>query len=99
MSHLPGRLFHNNIDHLLCKMTELMGPADGDDPLGRLRIVASGEVRRRARFGDARDAMVDELRVLISGGRVSAYGTFSSHARPPGHFTRVYGTRSTLHVD
>ncbi len=27
------------------------------------------------------------------------YGTFSSHIKPTGHFTRVYGTKNTLHVD
>jgi hypothetical protein len=30
---------------------------------------------------------------------VSAYVTFSSHARPIGHFMRVYGTKNTAHID
>jgi len=56
-------------------------------------------VRRRARYGDARDELVDELRLVVLGGPVSVYGTFSSHIKPTGHFTRVYGTKNTLHVD
>jgi predicted dehydrogenase len=91
---LPGKLFHNNIDHLLNKVLEFM-----DDESPDISIVARAWARREKRFGDARDDMLDELRVMLQGSRVSASGLFSSHARPAGHFLRVYGTRNTLHVD
>jgi predicted dehydrogenase len=89
---LPGKLFHNNIDHLLYKLTEFI-----DDDRPTLHAVAT--TRRTQRFGDARDTMPDELRLMIQGQQTSAYGTFSSHARPAGNFARVYGTKNTLHVD
>jgi len=89
---LPGKLFHNNIDHLLNKVLEFM---DDDAPA----VTAFGYALREKRFGDARDDMLDELRVVLRGKKVSAYGTFSSHARPAGHFLRVYGTKNTAHAD
>jgi predicted dehydrogenase len=89
---LPGKLFHNNIDHLLNKVIEFV---DDDEP----KVTAVGYALRQTRYGDARDAMLDELRLMVQGARVSAYGLFSSHARPAGHFLRVYGTKNTLHVD
>jgi predicted dehydrogenase len=91
---LPGQLFHNNIDHLLNKVVEFFEDDEDAPPLS-----AFGSVRRRARFGDDRDRMMDELRLVIRGKRTTVYGTFSSHVRPPGHFVRVYGTRNTAHVD
>ena len=89
---LPGKLFHNNVDHLLNKATEFI--AD-DEPV----IHATGYTRREHRFGDGRDAMLDELRLTMIGSRVSMYGTFSAAIRPTGHFLRVYGTNGSLHVD
>ncbi len=74
---LPGKLFQNNIDHLLYKVTEFL---DEDEP----KVVATGAVRRKERFGDERDNMLDELRVMIQGARTSVYGTFSSHINRPG---------------
>jgi predicted dehydrogenase len=101
---LPGKLVHNNLDHILYKIPEFL-PDDRPeeafraDPLGPLRVTASGYVRRATRYGDARDDLVDEMRVVVLGGPVSVYGTFSSHIKPTGHFARVYGTKNTLHVD
>ena len=89
---LPGKLFHNNIDHLLYKAVEFL---DDDKPC----IRAFGSVRREKRFGDSRDSMQDELRVILQGQHVSVYGTFSSHIRPAGQFVRVYGTKNTAHID
>lgn len=89
---LPGKLFHNNIDHMLNKLVEFI---DDDEP----RVTAFGYVRRQGRQGDSRDQLLDELRVTIQGARTSAYATFSSHARPAAHFVRLYGTKNTLHVD
>ncbi len=89
---LPGKLFHNNIDHLLNKVVEFI---DDERPM----IVAHGEIRRTVRFGDARDSMPDELRIMIQGESTSAYATFSSHIKPMAHFLRLYGTRNIAHVD
>ena len=89
---LPGKLFHNNIDHMLNKLSEFI---DDDQP----QVKAFGYARREVRHGDSRDDLLDELRVTIFGARTSAYATFSSHARPAGHFVRVFGTKDTAHVD
>ncbi len=89
---LPGQLFHNNIDHLLNKAVEFV---EEDAP----KITALGQVRRSSRFGDARDRMLDELRLMVHGARTTVYGTFSSHIRPTSHYARVFGTRNTAHVD
>ena len=101
---LPGKLVHNNLDHVLYKLPEFLPDDRGEeafaaDPLGGLRVIANGWARRAKRHGDARDDLVDELRLSILGGPVSVYGTFSSHIKPTGHFARVYGTKNTLHVD
>jgi predicted dehydrogenase len=90
--HLPGKLFQNNIDHMLYKLVEFM-----PDEMPAFHAIAG--TRRPERYGDARDGMPDELRVMLQGERVSAYATFSCHIRPVGNFLRVYGTRNTLHVD
>jgi predicted dehydrogenase len=89
---LPGKLFHNNIDHLLNKLVEFI---DDEQP----RIEAHAWRQRPQVFGDSRDDMPDELRISIYGKRVSAYGTFTSHVKPAAHFVRVYGTKSIMHVD
>jgi len=91
---LRGQLFHNNIDHLLNKALDFLGEDEDVPPLS-----AFGSVRRAARFGDARDKMMDELRIVMHGKRTTVYGTFTSHVRPAAHFVRVYGTRNTAHVD
>jgi len=88
---LPGKLFQNIIDHAINKVTPFLP----DEPL---EIIARA-YRRRNLKDDRTDDVLDELRVMILGGGVSAYVTFSSHARPVGHFMRVYGTRNTAHVD
>lgn len=89
---LPGKLLHNNLDHLLNKVVEFI---DDDAP----GIHVAGYRRRTERFFDARDDFFDELRVLVAGEQTSAYVTFSAHAQPAGHFARIYGTRNTMHVD
>jgi predicted dehydrogenase len=89
---LPGKLLQNTLDHPVSKITEFLLDE-------RPTVTASGAVRRSARFGDVRDDLVDEARIMIRGERVSAYVTFSAHARPVHHFLRVYGTKNTAHVD
>jgi predicted dehydrogenase len=88
---LPGKLFQNIIDHAINKITPFLP----DEPV---EIIARA-YRRRPLNGDHTDAVLDELRVMILAGGMSAYVTFSAHARPVGHFMRVYGTLNTAHID
>jgi len=88
---LPGKLFQNIIDHAINKITPFLP----DEPV---EIIARA-YRRRHLKDDRTDGVLDELRVMIRAGGMSAYGTFSSHARPVGHFMRVYGTKNTAHID
>jgi predicted dehydrogenase len=88
---LPGKLFQNIIDHAINKITPFL-------PAEPVEIIARA-YRRRPLNGDRTDGVLDELRVMILAGGVSAYVTFSSHARPVGHFMRVYGTKNTAHID
>jgi predicted dehydrogenase len=89
---LPGRLFHNVLDHLLAKLAPHLG-----DEVHDVQVLA---LRRRAGVGDAAlDAMPDELRFLLRGGAVTASGTVSAHGRPVAHTLRVVGTRDTVELD
>jgi predicted dehydrogenase len=88
---LPGKLFQNIIDHAINKVTPFL-------PEGPVEVIARA-YRRRHLKEDGTDGVLDELRVMIFAGGVSAYITFSSHARPVGHFMRVYGTKNTAHID
>jgi predicted dehydrogenase len=88
---LPGKLFQNIIDHAINKITPFL-------PEAPMEIIARAYRRRRLK-DDGTDGVLDELRVMIFAGGVSAYVTFSSHARPVGHFMRVYGTKNTVHID
>lgn len=89
---LPGKLFHNNIDHLLNKLIDFI---EDDQP----EIQARAWRQRSQTFGDSRDDMADELRINVYGKRVSAYCTFTSHVKPAAHFVRVYGSKGIMHVD
>jgi len=88
---LPGKLFQNIIDHAINKITPFLP----DEPL---EIIARAYPRRHLN-GDHADGVLDELRVMILGSRISSYVTFCSNARPVGHFMRVYGTKNTAHID
>jgi predicted dehydrogenase len=89
---LPGKLFHNNIDHLMNKVMEFI-------PDERPEVFAKGYATRLGMQGDDRDKMFNELRVMIIGAQTTGYATFSCHTKPVGHFTRIYGSKSTIHVD
>lgn len=89
---LPGKLFQNNINHMLNKIAELV--AD-EEPV----IHAMAWKRRAESFGDVRDDLYDELRVSIQGETCSAYGTFTSHVRPDMHYCRIYGTKNIIDVN
>ncbi|HXV13460.1 MAG TPA: Gfo/Idh/MocA family oxidoreductase [Candidatus Krumholzibacteria bacterium] len=89
---LPGKLFHNNLDHVLHKIEDFI-PEDAPT------LVARATRRLPAGFGDERDDLMDELRVLIEGAHATACATFSSHAVPVRHYARVWGTRNTVTAD
>src|SRR6187402_2204911 len=74
---LPGRLFHNVLDHVLAKLVAHLG----DD-----FTVQALAFRRRDAIGNATvDAMPDELRLTIRSGNVTANAIVSAHARPVAH--------------
>lgn len=89
---LPGKLFHNNIDHVLSRLLELL---DVDAP----DVHALAFLRREKRFGDARDELHDELRLTLGGRRMTAHGVFTTTAKPTPNHLRVYGTKNTVSVD
>ena len=90
---LPGQLFHNNINHMLNKIVEFL---DADFPA--VQAMAWRSPDRRG-YGDCRDLMQDELRTMIRGKKVSAYGTFSCAVRPVGTYLRFYGTKGIVDLD
>ncbi len=89
---LPGKLFQNNINHLLNKIAVFL-------PDERPQIKALGFRLRKELYGDLRDEALDELRVMMKGEKVSAYATFTSHVKPVAHFVKVYGTHNTAFAD
>ncbi len=89
---LPGKLFHNNIDHMLNKILDFL-------PDERPEVNAFAFNAREKRYGDVRDDLYDELRVVIRGEKCTAYGTFCSHSLPVQHYLRVFGSKNSAHVD
>lgn len=90
---LPGKLFHNNIDHLLNKVLEFL-------PSPELAVEARAFRRSRREYGDRRDDMPDELRLYLEDpSGITAYATFSSAVKPVGQWVKVYGTRGTATAD
>ncbi|MES2390602.1 MAG: Gfo/Idh/MocA family oxidoreductase [Acidobacteriota bacterium] len=88
---LPGKLFQNMLDHICNRMT----PFFTEEP----EVRAMAYKRRLGERGDSTDALLDELRFVAKSGRVSAYGTLCSHARPVANTMKIYGTAATLEVD
>ena len=89
---LPGKLFHNVLDHLVSKIALFV-------PDGAPRVNGISYRRRPASGNPVLDAVGDELRFLLAGASVSGYGLISAHARPVRHSLRVYGTRNTISVN
>ena len=88
---LPGKLFHNVLDHVLAKVAAHIG----DD--FSVQVLA---FRRRPATGNAAvDAMADELRFMLRGGAVTVSGLVSAHGRPVAHTLRVVGTTDTVELD
>lgn len=86
---LPGQLFHNVLDHVVGKVVEYL-------PDERPAVTARAFTRSQSRTGPP---LLDELRVILEGERTSAYLTFTAHARPVGHYLRLFGTANTAHAD
>lgn len=88
---LPGKLFHNVLDHVLAKVVPFLG----DDI--ETQVVA---FRRRGLTGSAIvDAMPDELRFILKSGQVTVTGNVSAHGRPVQHHLRVTGTQDAVELD
>ena len=89
---LPGKLFHNVLDHVLCKVAPLFGPDEID--------ASCVAFRRRAAVGNpVVDALPDELRFVLRCGNLTMNGYISAHARPVTHTMRVLGTRDSVALD
>lgn len=88
---LPGKLFHNVLDHVLAKVV-----AHVEDDFS----VQASAFRRRPASGIASvDAMPDELRFLVRSGSTTVSGLVSAHARPVAHTLKVFGTRDSVELD
>jgi predicted dehydrogenase len=89
--NLPGKLLHNIISHGIAPIAEFL---TSDSP----QVMVNGFVSPRLkRTGETE--IVDELRVIISDERTTAYFTFSSQMRPLLHQFRIYGPKNGLVVD
>lgn len=89
---LPGKLFQNMMDHIFNRIVPLF-------PEAAPEVHAFAYKRREGIRNDGTDALLDELRVFMRGGTVSAYGSLCSHARPVANTLKVYGTKATVEVD
>jgi len=89
---LPGKLFQNMMDHIFNRIVPLFPDVEPE-------IHAFAYKRREGVRNDGTDAMLDELRVFLRGGTVSAYASLCSHARPVANTLKVYGTKATVEVD
>jgi predicted dehydrogenase len=88
---LPGKLFHNVLDHVLAKIA----PHVGDDT--EVQVLA---FRRRAPSGDpVIDALDDELRFMLRSGGTTVTGLVSAHGRPVAHTLKVVGTQDSVELD
>jgi predicted dehydrogenase len=88
---LPGKLFHNVLDHVLAKVVAHLG----DDFALELQAFR----RRPASGNPVLDALDDELRLLIRSGDVTVSALVSAHGRPVAHSLKVIGTRDSVELD
>jgi predicted dehydrogenase len=89
---LPGKLFHNVLDHVLCKVAPLLASDDIEATCVAFR-------RRPAVGNPTVDALPDELRFVLRCGTLTMNGYISAHARPVTHTMRVLGTRDSVALD
>lgn len=88
---LPGKLFHNVLDHVLAKV---VGHLEDDATVQVLSF------RRRPSTGNPTlDGMPDELRFMMRSRGVTVAGLVSAHGRPVAHTLRVVGTLDTVELD
>jgi predicted dehydrogenase len=88
---LPGKLFHNVLDHVVAKVVPLLGDEC------EVQVMA---FRRRAASGiPSLDAMPDELRFLLRSGTTTVSGVLTAHGRPVTHTLDVAGTKGTVELD
>lgn len=90
--NLPGKLFQNMMDHIFNRIVPLLPNVEPE-------VNAFAFKRRDGVRGDSSDALLDELRVYLRAGGVSAFGSLCSHARPVANTLKVYGTKDTIEVD
>ena len=89
---LPGKLFHNVLDHVLCKVAPLLESNE-------LEVSCVAFRRRAAAANPIVDALPDELRFVLRCGSLTMNGYISAHARPVTHTMRVLGTRDSVALD
>lgn len=89
---MPGKLFQNIMDHMFNRIVPLFPPGDPE-------VHAYAWKYREAVRDDSTDALLDELRVVLRSGRLSAYATLCSHARPVANTLKIYGTKATVEID
>lgn len=89
---LPGKLFQNMMDHIFNRIVPLFPDAETE-------VHAFAYKRREAVRNDSTDELLDELRVYLRSGSVSAFGSLCSHARPVANTLKIYGTKNTIEVD
>tara|TARA_B110001454_G_scaffold215859_1_gene238040 strand:+ start:1974 stop:3140 length:1167 start_codon:yes stop_codon:yes gene_type:complete len=88
---LPGKLFHNVLDHVLAKV--MMHIEDDCE-------VQVMSFRRRVASGDpVLDALHDELRFMLRSQNVTVSGTVSAHGKPSAHTLKVVGSRDSVELD
>lgn len=88
---LPGKLFHNVLDHALAKVVAHIGDDFSVQVIARQRRPLTGNVMV--------DAMPDELRFMLNGTFATVSGCVSAHGRPAAHTLRVVGTTDTVELD
>lgn len=88
---LPGKLFHNVLDHVIAKVAPFLSDTTTAHVLAYRRRPASGVPEL--------DAMADELRFLLRSGDLTVSGVLTAHGRPVTHTLHVAGTRGTLELD
>jgi predicted dehydrogenase len=88
---LPGKLLQNVISHGIARIVEFL---TSESP----KVMAYGFVSPFLKSMGEKE-IIDELRVVISEERATAYFTFSSQMRPSLHQFRIYGTQNGLVLD
>jgi predicted dehydrogenase len=86
---LSGKLVHNVIDHVVNKVAEFVS----DQATVHARLWQ----RHNGQGGTLE--VPDELRLMVFDPKISAFATFTCHARPIAHFLDVFGTKNTARLD